>query len=51
MSESERLEAEFRSIHDECKGRPIKTLKAMPRTMRVLRDLFNAYLKERGEQR
>lgn len=46
LRESERLEQEFRNIHNECKGRPIKALKATPRATRVLRALFFAYLEE-----
>ena len=45
-TEADRLEQQFWAIKRECQGHPIRTLRAMPRTMRVLRDLFGAYLKE-----
>lgn len=45
-SEADRLEQQFWAIKRECEGRPVKTLQAMPRTMRVLRDLFAALVSE-----
>lgn len=47
-TEAERLEQEFWAIKRECEGRPIKTLRAMPRVMRVLRDMFAALVSEDG---
>lgn len=44
-TEAERLEQQFWAIKRQCEGRPIKTLKAMPEVIRVLRDMFVAYAK------
>ncbi len=45
-TEAERLEQEFWAIKRECQGHAVKTLRAMPRTMRVLRDLFTALVRQ-----
>jgi hypothetical protein len=45
-TEAERLEQEFWAIKRECEGRPVRTLRAMPRTLRVLKDLFSALVRQ-----
>lgn len=45
--ESDAAEARLWAIRAECKGQPLKTLRATPNTMRALRDLFNAYLRRK----
>ena len=34
------------AIKRECEGRPVRTLRAMPRTLRVLKDLFSALVRQ-----
>lgn len=43
--EAEAAAQRFRDIHQECKGRPIKALLAMPAALRALRDMTVAYAK------
>lgn len=45
-TEAERLEQQFWAIKRRCEGRPVKTLRAMPEVMRVLRSLFAALVNE-----
>lgn len=49
--EAKDAEQRFRDIHQKCKGRPIKSLLAMPAALRATRDIFVASYKGAYQRR